>query len=93
MGGSAWEAAGASFVLFALGAIVPVIPFFFLTGGAAVVTSLAFSATALFVIGVGITLLTGRSMLYSGLRQVGVGIAAAILTYAVGSLIGVSITG
>lgn len=90
LGGSAWEAAGASFVLFAIGAIVPVIPFFITSGLAAVWTSLVFSAIALFLIGAGITLLTGRSVLFSGMRQVGIGLSAAALTYGAGRLIGVS---
>jgi VIT1/CCC1 family predicted Fe2+/Mn2+ transporter len=93
LGGSAWEAAGASFVLFALGAVVPVLPFFFLTGLVAVGASLALSALALFAIGAGITLLTGRSLLYSGLRQVVIGIVAASITYGIGSLIGVTLAG
>ncbi len=93
LGGSAWEAAAMSFVLFALGAIVPVLPYFALSGPVAVGVSLVLSAIALFVIGAGITLLTGRSVLYSGLRQVGIGLAAAVLTYGVGSLIGVTLVG
>ncbi|WP_435365805.1 VIT1/CCC1 transporter family protein [Haloarchaeobius sp. DYHT-AS-18] len=93
LGGSAWEAAATSFVLFALGAIVPVLPFFLLTGVTAIGVSLLLSALALFVIGAGITLLTGRSVLYSGFRQVGIGLAAAILTYGVGTLIGVTLVG
>jgi VIT1/CCC1 family predicted Fe2+/Mn2+ transporter len=91
LGGSAWEAAGTSFVLFALGAIVPVLPYFLTDGGVAVGASLAFSAVSLFVIGAGITLLTGRSVLYSGLRQVGIGLGAAVLTYGAGSLIGITL--
>ncbi|MFB6166544.1 MAG: VIT1/CCC1 transporter family protein [Haloarculaceae archaeon] len=93
LGGSAYEAAGASFVLFAIGAIVPVLPFFWLGGLTAVGVSLALSAVALFGIGGGITLLTGRSLWYSGGRQVLVGLAAAALTYGVGSLIGVTLAG
>jgi VIT1/CCC1 family predicted Fe2+/Mn2+ transporter len=93
LGGSAWEAAGASFILFALGAIVPVIPFFAFTGITAVGASLLLSAVALFVVGAAITVLTGRSVLYSGTRQVVIGLAAAGLTYGVGTLIGVSIAG
>lgn len=93
LGGSAWEAAITSFVLFALGAIVPVVPFFVLTGMMAVGVSLLLSALALFVVGAGITILTGRSVLYSGTRQVAIGLAAAALTYGVGSLIGVSLAG
>ncbi|WP_101296093.1 VIT1/CCC1 transporter family protein [Halegenticoccus soli] len=93
LGGSAWEAAGASFILFALGAIVPVIPFFAFTGITAVGTSLLLSAIALFLVGGAITVLTGRSVLYSGARQVVIGLAAAGLTYGVGTLIGVSLAG
>ncbi len=93
LGGSAWEAAATSFVLFALGAIVPVLPFFALRGPVAVGVSLVSSAVGLFAIGAGITLLTGRSVLFSGLRQVGIGLAAAVLTYGVGSLIGVTLVG
>lgn len=93
LGGSAYEAAGASFVLFALGAVVPVLPFFALTGLTAVTASLGLSALALFAIGGGITLLTGRSVLYSGFRQVAIGLAAAAFTYGVGTAIGVTLAG
>ena len=53
LGGSAWEAAFASFLLFCLGAIVPVSPFFFASGPAAVITSLGVSGLALFAVGSG----------------------------------------
>ena len=62
-------------------------------GTPAVAVSLLLSAVALFIIGAGITLLTGRSVLYSGGRQVLFGIAAAGLTFGVGRLIGVSLAG
>lgn len=93
LGGSAWEAAVTSFILFALGAIVPVVPFMFASGPTAMVTSLALSGLALFSIGAGITLLTGRSVLFSGTRQVLVGLAAAGLTFGIGRLLGVSLAG
>jgi VIT1/CCC1 family predicted Fe2+/Mn2+ transporter len=93
LGGSAWEAAITSFVLFAMGAILPVIAFIFLAGGAAVVASLALSAVGLFTIGGGITLFTGRPVLVSGMRQVLFGLAAAAATYLIGRLIGVAIAG
>ncbi|MFB6087811.1 MAG: VIT1/CCC1 transporter family protein [Haloarculaceae archaeon] len=93
LGGSAWVAAVTSFVLFALGAVVPVVPFALLAGTTAVLTSVALSAVALFGIGAGITLLTGRSLLYSGGRQVGIGLAAAALTYGVGTVLGVAVVG
>jgi VIT1/CCC1 family predicted Fe2+/Mn2+ transporter len=93
LGGSAWEAAITSFILFAIGAIIPVAPLIFLSGLTAVLVSVGLSANGLFVIGAAITLLTGRSVLDSGLRQVVIGLAAAALTYAVGRLIGVSLGG
>lgn len=93
LGGSAIEAAGTSFVLFAAGAIVPVIPFMFLAGKTAVVTSLAVSTVVLFGIGAAITLMTGKSVLYTGARQLLFGYGAAGITYAIGRLIGVSLAG
>jgi VIT1/CCC1 family predicted Fe2+/Mn2+ transporter len=93
LGGSAWEASITSFFLFAAGAIVPVLSFIFLNGASAVIVSIAISALGLFVIGAAITLMTGRSVLYSGMRMVIFGLAAAALTYGIGRLIGVSIGG
>ncbi len=91
LGGSAYEAAVMSFFLFAAGAFFPIFPYFFWSGTVAIYTSLAVSALGLFVIGAAITLLTGRSVLFSGARQVVVGIAAAALTFGVGRLIGASV--
>ncbi len=93
LGGSAWEAAVSSFILFGAGAILPVLPFLVLTGMSAVAASLALSAVGLFAIGAGITLMTGRSVLFSGTRQVVFGLAAAILTFGIGRLIGINLGG
>lgn len=93
LGGSAWVAAITSFILFSMGAIVPVIPYFFAHGVTAVGLSCLFSTVALFTVGAAITLFTGRSVLVSGTRQVVFGLAAAALTYGIGRLIGVSIAG
>jgi VIT1/CCC1 family predicted Fe2+/Mn2+ transporter len=93
LGGSAWIAGATSFLLFALGAIFPVLPFFFLDGMAAVAASLGLSAVVMFAIGAGTTLFTGRGVLFSGVRQLLVGLAAAAVTYGLGRLIGVSIGG
>lgn len=93
LGGSAWEAALTSLILFAAGAVIPVIPFIFLAGSAAVIASLTLSAAALFGIGAGITLFTGRPVIVSALRQVLFGLAAAGVTYTIGRLIGVAIAG
>ncbi|HSP34654.1 MAG TPA: VIT1/CCC1 transporter family protein [Thermoanaerobaculia bacterium] len=92
LGGSAWQAAITSFVLFAAGAIVPVSPFFFTDLQTGVVFSVAFSTLALFLIGAAITLFTGRGVFVSGMRQVIFGLVAAALVYAVGKLVGVSIS-
>src|SRR5215470_3047059 len=91
LGGSAWAAAGTSFLLFAIGAIFPVAPYFALTGVPAIVTSLLASGVALFLIGAGTTLFTGRGVLLSGTRQLLVGIAAAGVTFGLGKLIGVAV--
>jgi VIT1/CCC1 family predicted Fe2+/Mn2+ transporter len=93
LGGSAWTAGGTSFLLFSLGAIFPVAPYFALAGMPAVIASLAASGVALFLIGAGTTLFTGRGVLPSGVRQLLVGFAAAGVTFGVGKLIGVAITG
>jgi VIT1/CCC1 family predicted Fe2+/Mn2+ transporter len=93
LGGSPWEAAITSFVLFSVGAIVPLVPFMLLTGTRAVLGSLGVSAVALFTIGAGITLLTRRGVLRTGLRQVLFGLVAAGLTYGIGRLIGASLAG
>ena len=91
LGGSAYEAAFTSFFLFAFGALFPMLPYLFMTGTTAIVSSLVVSAMGLFIIGGAITLMTGRSLWFSGARQVLVGIAAAVLTYGIGKLIGVSL--
>jgi VIT1/CCC1 family predicted Fe2+/Mn2+ transporter len=93
LGGSAWEAAITSFLLFAIGAIIPVIPYFFTGGMSAVLVSAVLSAMGLFLIGAAITLFTGRSVLYSGVRQMVFGLAAAAVTYLIGRLIGVNLGG
>ena len=93
LGGSAWEAATASFILFAIGAIIPLYPFIFLDGRSAILLSIGSSVVGLFGIGAAITLLTGKSILFSGFRQVAFGLVAAAVTYGIGTLIGVSLAG
>lgn len=93
LGGSAWEAALTSFCLFALGALIPVLPYLFLTGRHGILVSAAASAVGLYVIGAAITLMTGRSAVFSGLRQVVFGLATAGVTFGVGRLIGINLGG
>jgi len=93
LGGSAWEASITSFFLFALGAIIPLSPFMFLTGTTAIFVSLTVSGLGMFLIGAAITLLTGRNALVAGLRQILFGLAAAGVTFGIGKLIGSRIGG
>jgi VIT1/CCC1 family predicted Fe2+/Mn2+ transporter len=93
LGGSAWEAAASSFLLFGVGAIVPILPFLVTRGNPAVVSSGAVSGLALFGIGAAITLFTGMPVWRSGGRQLLLGLAAAGVTFGLGKLIGTAITG
>lgn len=88
---SAFEAAFFSFLFFAIGAIVPVIPFFFTTGNISILLSICLSTFGLFFIGAAITLFTGKNILYSGTRQIIFGLLAASITFGIGKIIGVSL--
>ena len=91
--GSPWGAAIGSFLSFIIGASVPVLPFVFGGGQTITILSLALSLVALFLVGAGVSLLTGRGLLYSGVRQLGLGLGAAVVTYLIGSIIGVGVAG
>ncbi len=88
MGGSPIQAAVTSFCLFAVGALIPVLPYAFATGMVALGISLALSVLGLFAIGAGITLTTGTPLLKAGGRQVLFGVAAAAITFGLGRLVG-----
>jgi vacuolar iron transporter family protein len=88
LGGSAWQAAITSFLLFATGAIIPAAPFAFGGGLIIIAISLALSVVGLFLIGAGITLTTGVPLLKAGGRQVLFGLAAAAITFGLGRLVG-----
>ena len=90
--GSPWGVAIFSFLSFAAGALVPLLPFFALSGGRALVISIGVTALALFAVGAAISLFTGRSAVRDGLRMLFIGAAAGALTYAIGKLLGVSLT-
>ena len=86
--GSPWAAAGSSFVMFSVGAVVPLLPFLFTSGDSAVVVSAVLSAVTLFAVGAAMTVLTGRGALFSGARMLAIGAVAAAITYGVGALVG-----
>ncbi|MGE5501030.1 MAG: VIT1/CCC1 transporter family protein [Ignavibacteriales bacterium] len=92
LGGSPWTAAGSSFVLFAIGAIFPIVPYFFLKSQTAFVSSLVLSGVALAAIGAGTSLFTGRGAVFSAIRQLLIGLAAAAVTYGAGALVGASLS-
>ena len=93
LGGSATEAALTSFLLFSIGALIPILPFLLPGYGLQVVASLILSAVALFGIGAAITVFTGTPVWRSGGRQLVLGLAAAGITFSIGHLIGVTLSG
>jgi vacuolar iron transporter family protein len=91
--GSPWGAALSSFVSFAIGALIPVIPYLLIQTSSALFFSAALCGVSLFIVGALISLFTGRNMIYSGCRMVGIGALAAAVTFGVGRLLGVSVGG
>ena len=90
--GSPWGAALYSFLAFGVGAFLPLLPFLVARGTPALAGSVALALASLFVVGAGVSLLTGRSTLFSGARQVFIGAAAALVTFSVGTVIGVQVS-
>jgi vacuolar iron transporter family protein len=90
--GSPWRAAVSSLLTFAAGALVVLLPYFFGGGTAAFVTAIIFAAAALVGVGAGIGALNSRAPLRSGLRQLILGGAAALVTFGIGHLIGTSVS-
>ncbi|QDG65977.1 MULTISPECIES: VIT1/CCC1 transporter family protein [unclassified Pseudarthrobacter] len=87
--GTAWGAALSSFCFFASGAVVPILPFLFgLTGLAALVVAAVLVGLALLATGGIVGLLSGTSPLTRGLRQLGIGLGAAAVTYVLGLAFG-----
>jgi VIT1/CCC1 family predicted Fe2+/Mn2+ transporter len=86
--GSPLQAAAASFFTFAMGAFVPLLPWLYTKGTAAVVTSMVLGTVAAVMVGIVLAAFTERPMLRSALRQLGVTAVAAGVTYGVGRAIG-----
>ncbi|HEX4403258.1 MAG TPA: VIT1/CCC1 transporter family protein [Polyangia bacterium] len=89
--GSPWGAAGSSFVSFATGAFVPLVPFLVTHSSRALPASLVVTAVALFGVGATMSLFSGRSALHGGLRMLLIGTAAAGGTFLIGHLLGVAV--
>jgi len=90
--GSPWGVAISSFLAFAIGAAVPVVPYAIASGTAAFVAAVVAAAIALFAVGSGVGLITGRPLALGGVRQLLIGAAAAAATFWIGRLIGVTVS-
>lgn len=89
--GSPYTAAGASFVAFGIGAILPLLPFFFASGGAAVLVAIGLAVVGAVALGALVGFFSGRSMLFCAARQLVLAAAAASVTYGIGSILGVNV--
>jgi vacuolar iron transporter family protein len=90
--GSPWSAAISSFLAFAVGAFVVVLPYVAGSGTAALVAAIALAAASLLAVGGGIGAVNGRPPLRSALRQLLVGGVAAAVVFGVGHLIGAAVS-
>jgi len=86
---SPWVAAFSSLFAFALGAFLPLIPWFFGSGNVAIWSSLCLAIVGAALIGVLLSIQTQQSMWRTVARQVGIAAGAAAITYAIGSAVGV----
>ena len=89
--GSPSAAAISSFVAFAFGALVPLMPWFFAGHGGAVLASLVLAVVTAVIVGVATAAFTGRSKFRIALRQVVFTLVPAGITYVIGSLVGVNV--
>ena len=89
--GGPWAAASSSFLAFVAGAIIPLLPFLLLVGTPALIGGVVISLAALFLLGLGVSRLTGRPPLRCGLRQMGLGGIAALITFVIGQAIGTAV--
>jgi VIT1/CCC1 family predicted Fe2+/Mn2+ transporter len=81
------KAAASSFVSFSVGAVIPLLPWFFISGVGAIIASIVLGTVSALAIGWGLGVATGRSPLKGALRQLGIAAVAAAVTYGVGSLL------
>lgn len=90
--GSPWGATLSSFCFFAIGALIPLCPFFFLSGSATILVSIGLTAAALFLVGAALSLFTGKRFLWGGIRMLLIGGGAGAATFLIGRLLGVSLS-
>jgi VIT1/CCC1 family predicted Fe2+/Mn2+ transporter len=86
--GNPWQAAGSSFVTFSIGAVIPLLPWFFVSGTLAALLSIVLGAVAVLAVGWTVAIFTGRSRVRSALRQLAFATVAAAVAFGVGHLVG-----
>lgn len=86
--GAPLQAAVSSFVTFAVGALVPLLPWLFGGGTAATLASVAAGAVGALLIGFALSFFTGKSKWFSSLRQLAIAAVAALVTWSIGHAIG-----
>ncbi|SDJ93773.1 Predicted Fe2+/Mn2+ transporter, VIT1/CCC1 family [Actinopolyspora mzabensis] len=91
--GSGTKAAASSFTAFAVGALLPVLPFLLgLHGLLAMLVAAALSGAALLLTGATVGVLSGGAPLPRALRQLGIGAGAAVMTFLLGLVFGVTVS-
>ncbi|MEY2485840.1 MAG: vacuolar iron transporter family protein [Verrucomicrobiota bacterium] len=85
---SPWKSSASAAISTAIGAFIPIVPFFFMTGVAAVIAAFAVSIVAHFAVGAVKSLITLRSWWASGLEMTMVGVIEAAVTYGLGLAFG-----
>lgn len=86
--GSPWIAALSSFFSFIAGGLIPLLPYLFGIARHPLLVAILLAGSALFAVGAALSLFTGRSALWGGLRMLGIGSAAGLVTYLIGDLLG-----
>jgi VIT1/CCC1 family predicted Fe2+/Mn2+ transporter len=88
--GSPYGVAISSFLAFAAGALIPLLPWFFGSSNVFFLASIVLGGLGMFAVGAAVSLFTGRNFVYAGVRQLAIGGVAAAITYTIGRIIGVS---
>jgi VIT1/CCC1 family predicted Fe2+/Mn2+ transporter len=90
--GEPMNVAGSSFAAFAIGAVLPLLPWFFASGASAVIASVVIGFVAAVIVGVVLARFTERSVVRTATRQVLVAAGACLATFAIGSALGTSVS-
>jgi len=90
--GSPWQAAGASFLAFMLGGLIPLMPFLLQMHQFALQACIGLTALTLFGVGMALSLYSGRSALWGGTRMLLIGGLAGAMTYLIGNFMGTTLS-